>query len=187
MLTDWSVGRLTGVCSLSGTAFLPEQDVMAAIYELPGDAGFTRRDFSLPAWEQSLGRVPLADGQPMAEPFSFWRTRVRVREEKQRLLVDDDSLIQFFERLADETEPVKLQFRYVLALILLRKRILRLESEQPATAQDYPLWNMTLSLPGAAEGMPRRRVASRVSVPPIREDQIATISEQLTAILASEA
>ena len=42
-------------------------------------------------------------------------------EQKKKIFVDDQVLCEIFERLADTTEPPKLNFRFVLGLILMRK------------------------------------------------------------------
>ena len=58
--------------------------------------------------------------------FSYWKARVPVRaEKKRRLLVDDAVLVSFFTRLAREEESSKQEFRFVLALILMRRRLIK--------------------------------------------------------------
>ncbi|MEE9293340.1 MAG: hypothetical protein V3W34_00030, partial [Phycisphaerae bacterium] len=93
-------------------------------------------------------------------------------EKKKRLLVDDDVLVNFFRRLKDETRLVRLQFRFVLALILMRKRLLKYEETKRADEKEY--WVMRLG-----------KEAERHSVlnPRLTDDEIETVSKELGAIL----
>jgi hypothetical protein len=77
--------------------------------------------------------------------------------------------------LADETEPVRLQFRFVLALILMRKRILRYDGS--VTQSNLETWTMTL---------PRDQSVHQVVNPNLTDAQIEGVSEQLSAILHSD-
>ena len=84
-------------------------------------------------------------------------------------------LIGFFRRLEDETEPVRVQFRFVLALLLMRKRILQYESS--TTTDGREVWEMLLT---------HDKSMHRVVNPHLTDDQIEDVSQQLTAILHSD-
>jgi hypothetical protein len=122
---------------------------------------FRRADYSLDAW----------DGPPDGA-FSYFRTRVPIKEKRKRLLVDDEVLVNFFLRLTDETEPLRLHFRFVLALILLRKRLLRYDRSE--TEEGVDVWQMTLTTDKSAH---------RVVNPSLTDEQIEGVSGQLSAIL----
>ncbi len=159
-MQQWETAKPTGTCSVSGRQLEEGEEYYAVFFE-EGDS-FRRVDYSLESW----------DGQP-ANAFCFFKTRVPIQEEKKKkLFVDDGMLINFFERLASETEPVRLQFRFVLALILMRKRILRYEE----TVRDdgAELWQMRLV---------KEKSLHRVLNPHLTDEQIAGVSIQLGAIL----
>ena len=59
--------------------------------------------------------------------MAIWHTCVPKKEEKKKLLIDDNMLIAFFEQLEDQEDLRRLDFRYVLTLILMRKKILSYE------------------------------------------------------------
>ena len=42
--------------------------------------------------------------------------------ERRRLHIDEDLMVDCFERLEGETEPSRLNFRYVVALLLMRRK-----------------------------------------------------------------
>ena len=49
--------------------------------------------------------------------------RVPALEGGQRQTIDDDVLAECFQRLESETEPAKVNFRYVVALLLMRASV----------------------------------------------------------------
>ena len=159
MAQQWEVESATGVCAVTGRKLEEGDEFYTVLFE-DGDS-FRRADYSLEAWDQ-----------PPAGCFCHFKTRVPVKEKRKRLLVDRELLINFFLRLADETEPVRVQFRFVLALILMRKRALRYDSS--TTEDGVETWVMTL---------PREQTTHRVVNPRLTDDQIDGVSRQLTAIL----
>ena len=91
---------------------------------------------------------------------------------KKKLFVDDEMLMTFFERLAEETEPERVNFRFVLTLILMRKRILKYDSSEIKDGRE--IW--TLRVTGENRSV-------RVANPRLTEDQIAQLSSQVGEIL----
>jgi hypothetical protein len=58
-------------------------------------------DVSPEAWE-GFGRAGV---------LAFWQTVMPTHEVKKKVFVDDEVLCTLFERLADASEPVKINFR----------------------------------------------------------------------------
>ncbi len=160
-MEDWQVARSSGVCSRCEGELTEGQEYYAVLREL--DEGFERADYCLDCWDEQA-----------VEHFCFWRSRIPVREKKQAksLLVDDAVLISFFERLESETEPIRVRFRFVLALILMRKR--RLRYERTVREDDAEIWLMR---------QPASDVVHRVQNPKMDDTQIAEVSGQLGVIL----
>ena len=94
------------------------------------------------------------------------------RKAGKRRFVDDDVLIDFFLRLGEQDEPVKVEFRFVLALVLMRKRLLKYE--RTIRDEQGELWQMTLM---------RDRSQQVVRNPQIGEEQITRIAQQLGSIM----
>ena len=129
--------------------------------------------------------------------FSFWKTAVPSATTKKKLLVNDSVLTDLFLRLAEKTDPQDLRFRFVLALILMRKRILRYESTEPLPASRQPpppenaspppppaeVWLMTLR---GSEKEDRAPQPVKVVNPRLNPEQISDVSNQLSQILAEE-
>lgn len=159
----YEVGRPGGPCRVCGRDLLPGDKIMAALRETP--AGFERLDISLDCWPQFDRKDLLA----------FWQTTIPQHEAKKKLFVDDQVLCELFERLKDTTEPAKLNFRFVLGLILMRKRMLVYESSRDENGQD--LW--TVRLKGREDRLDLLN-------PRLNEQQVAEVSQQLGEILNEE-
>lgn len=161
-MEQWEVKRSEGQCCGTGEQLLPGQEYYAALIDKADS--FERCDYSCKYWEQNHPEV-----------FSFWKTCVPEPNQKKSLFVDNDVLINFFERLADETEPAKINFRFVLTLILMRKRLLKYLDTQQKDGQE--IWNLQLM---------RTKQAYPVINPQLDDAQIEEVSSQLSSILQGE-
>ena len=162
MAQQWEVESASGVCRKTGRAFVEGEEFYTVLFE-EGES-FRRADFAADSWEG-----------PPEGCFCFFKSRRPVKEKKKKLLVDSEMLIGFFRRLEDETEPVRVQFRFVLALLLMRKRLLQYESS--ATKDGQEVWQMVLTYDKSTHG---------VVNPSLTDDQIEDVSRQLSAILHSD-
>jgi hypothetical protein len=129
--------------------------------------------------------------------FSFWKTTVPIPQQKKKLLVDDAVLVDVFSRMEGKQEPQEIRFRFVLALILMRKRLLKYEGmeEVPPLPGTGPEEADTFHTPPPAPPppeiwrmLPRGEGAATVHVinPHLTAEQISEVSQQLSAILAEE-
>lgn len=160
MSQEFDVQRPSGRCAVSGRDIRPGESFFTALFETP--QGFERRDYAPECW----------NGPPEAA-FCAFRTRVAEKPARPRVWLDDESLIEFFRRLADRDEPVKQGFRFVLALMLMRKRVLKYE--QTIREGDAETWQLRLM---------RDQSLHRVLNPRMSEEQIASVQEELRSILA---
>ena len=114
----YNVAQPQGLCGGCGKAIAPEDKFTAALRETA--IGFERVDLCLDCW-QGFDRSGL---------LGFWRTTMPQPQAKRKIFVDDNVLCELFERLGSAEEPGKLNFRFVLGLILMRKRMLVYESSR---------------------------------------------------------
>src|SRR5207249_9601938 len=63
-----------------------------------------------------------------AGAVSFWTGHVLAADDKQKPRFDDELLEDCFQRLEGQTEPGRVNFRYVVALLLMRRRRFRFET-----------------------------------------------------------
>ena len=161
-MVDYDVAKPTGKCALSGRDLADGEEYYAVLFET--EDGFTRSDYSLEYWTG-----------PPDGAFCYFKTRVPPLEKKKQTFVDNEVLVNFFVRLADAEQPVKLHFRFVLALILMRKRLLKYEETIRQNGNEF--WQMRL----VAD-----QTVHRVLNPRLDEQQITTVSAQLGTILHSD-
>lgn len=102
-------------CAASGRELQPGERFFSALLE--ENHTFVRKDFAPESWQ---GPPPGA--------FSFWTGHVPLTNDKIRPRFDDDLLEDCFRRLEGQTEPGRVNFRYVVALLLMRRRRLRYET-----------------------------------------------------------
>ena len=125
---SYDVARPGGKCIVTGKDILPGEKFMAAVKETP--VALERADVCLDAWKD----------YPREGLLAFWQTTMPQPNAKKKLFVDDEVLRQIFEKLADTDEPAKLNFRFVLGLILMRKRIIVYEDTRQEDGKE--IWTV---------------------------------------------
>lgn len=173
--SDYQVARPTGRCSATDRPLVPGAAYIATLCERPDDDGLDRKDFSMEAWEAGTRPEGL---------FSYWKAIVPAHDEKPRLLVDDTVLMDLFERMASDQRPQRVAFRFVLALILMRKKLLRFTgraADQPSQPERWMLQPR-----GALPGQPGGRGGIEVVNPNLSDDDVRELLDQLGEILQSE-
>jgi len=158
-MADWEIRKTLGQCAGTDQEFAIGQEYFAALVET--EEGFERQDFSVEYWQENKPAV-----------YCFWKTKMIDPEHKKKLFIDDEMLMSFFERLGEETDQEKVNFRFVLTLVLMRKRKLKYLSD--AVKEGREIWHMRV----AGEG---REVT--VVNPHLTEDQIEELSEQMGQIM----
>ena len=161
--TGYEVARAQGRCAVCQTVVEPEQKLMAALAETP--AGFSRIDCCLGCWTN----------YDRKDVVAFWQTVMPRPEQKKKLFVDDTVLCELFERLADVQEPAKQNFRFVLGLILMRKRLVIYENTKRDGERE--VWIVR---------MKGRQDHLDLLNPKLDEEQVKDVSQQLNDILHQE-
>ncbi|MFM9957869.1 MAG: hypothetical protein ACKVZJ_07320 [Phycisphaerales bacterium] len=171
----YEFGRRTGVCAVTGRGFAPAEHYIATLVETPTDEGETlaRVDYSLDAWASSVRPERL---------FAFWKTTYEDRDDGRTRLVDDASLLSMFEQLEGVTEPRRVAFRYVLALLLIRKRLLVHAGEKAGVL----LVQEKLTGPGSVAAQAKAPVIE-VSDPKLDAAAVAEVTQQLESVLRAGA
>jgi len=157
---SYSVARPLGRCSISDAEISVGQKFMAALRETP--TGFERLDVALPAW-------PDFDKSDL---LAFWQATMPATEHKKQIFVDDETLMTVFDRLEGTQEPNKQSFRFVLGLVLMRKRLLAYEGSRMEA--DREIWTVK------ARGRDER---IEISNPKLDEQRVAEVTQQLGEIL----
>ena len=120
----WKVSRLGRVSSLTGERFPPDTEIVTALFgeeEETGEdkvrgSGFVRQDF----------RADETSEEMLASAYCVWRTRTPPEKPGDTQRLDLDMAREFLQRLIEDANPEKAPVAFALALILVRKRRLRM-------------------------------------------------------------
>ncbi len=143
MQNDWDIRSRAHVCSRTGREF-SEGECFYTLLFRDGD-GFRREDLTEEAWRDRNDNI---------EPFSFWRSKYEPPSPPPPEPLPKDDAEGLLRRLIAENDPVHANTRYILALMLERKRVLRpMESqdddvlvyERAGTGETFILANPHLS------------------------------------------
>ena len=110
---DWDISKTSLTCAACNTEFAGGQEIVSVLSDEPD--GFARRDYCVDC------NRPADDGTV----FSFWHTRIPASDAPVKRFVDDDVIMDLFRRLDGHGDPQKRNFRYVLSLLLMRKKVLK--------------------------------------------------------------
>jgi hypothetical protein len=161
-MSEWEVDKPLGQCCGTGRKIEHGEEYFGALVEV--DEGLQRRDFCADYWEKEKPDV-----------FCYWRSRLPHPDQKKQIFVDDEMLMAFFERLENETGQEKVNFRFVLALILMRKRRLKYDATRVENAKE--IWR--LRIVGGKEIV-------EVINPHLDEEQVEQLSSQIGQILQTD-
>ncbi|MBT3198428.1 MAG: hypothetical protein HN350_00770 [Phycisphaerales bacterium] len=170
MAKDYNIRKTSGQCSECETQLEPGTEFTATVSE--GQDELIRNDYCDKCAESLSEEATKA-------VLCKWRTVVPHPEEKKKLLVSNDLLVNLFERLSDSEEPSKINFRYVLALVLMRKKIL-IYDRMGVNDEGQEVWSMHFK--GAGPEPEEQLVID----PKLDEDQIAEVSDSLGEIMEGD-
>jgi len=118
---EYQIQTNTRRCALSGRSLEPGDRFFTALLDTGGN--LERRDYCAEA----------CSGPP-AEAFSFWSGRIAPPEAKRLPPIDTELLLDCFQRLAGQDDPERIRFRYIVALLLVRRKKLRLIDSEGSRA-----------------------------------------------------
>ncbi|KAA1258735.1 hypothetical protein LF1_12580 [Rubripirellula obstinata] len=114
MLGEYKVSRSTRQCHVQGRPLREGEWYFSAIIESGDD--YVRRDYSAESWTE-----------PPEDAIGWWKKRMPKADDKKLVLAPPEVLIDLLRQM--ERFPDKAKSRYLLSLMLMRKRLLRPSSE----------------------------------------------------------
>src|SRR5215510_3800623 len=111
---EWEIKCRARCCARTGRSFEEGEYFYTLLYR-DGD-GFRREDISEQAWRERNENI---------EPFSFWRSRYEAPAPPPPEPLPKGDAERLLRRLIAKADPCSENARYILALMLERKRILR--------------------------------------------------------------
>lgn len=109
---DYEIQRCTRRCAATEREFSPGEEFFSVL--IAEGAELRRLDYCAEAWEG-----------PPEKATGWWRSRMPSTTEKRMHWAPNDVMLNFFEEL--ENQPERWDMRFVLALLLVRRRVLREE------------------------------------------------------------
>ncbi len=161
-MEQWDINKPLGQCYGTGRKIEFGEDYFGALVET--DEGLQRRDFCVDYWKEEKPQV-----------FCYWKTKLPHPDQKKQVFIDDDMLMAFFDRLADESDGEKINFRFVLAMVLMRKRRLKYDSTKMQNGNE--IW--CLRVVGDKQTV-------EVMNPHLDDEQIEQLSSQIGQILQTD-
>ncbi len=161
---EWKITKSSGQCS----ACHSELSAGEAFYSLLNETGegLERRDYCPECWEKAAAE--------RSDAIFFWRTTRAERQSKKRA-IDLETVTGLFRKLADGDGTTHRKIRYFLALLLMRKKIVKLLGTGHEDGVEY----MTVRLKGEEES---RRVAN----PELDKGDMEDVKAELEAMLQME-
>ncbi len=158
MQADWEIKSRAHVCARTGREFQPG-DTFFTLLIREGE-GFRREDLCEEAWESRNENIL---------PFSFWRSKYEPPAPPPPEPMPRDDAEGLLRRLVAENDPAYANVRYILVLMLERKRLLR-----PMESQDEDM----LVYEHVATGE-----TIVISNPRLSLDQIPAVQKEVSALL----
>jgi hypothetical protein len=155
---EYDVQRCTRHCAATGRELAEGEEIFSTLTVEGGEVH--RRDYAAEAWTS-----------PPEGIVGWWKSQIPVTEARKPPLAPSEVLLNIFREL--EGKETQADLRYVLALLLVRRRLLRLEENE--TDDQGVEWLVVYC--------PRDEVTDRVRVTDPSSQRIAEIEAQLKTLL----
>jgi hypothetical protein len=153
---EYEIQRCTRHCAVTGRELRPG-DAYYSVLTAKG-AVLERLDYASDAWQG-----------PPADAIAWWKSQVPGAETRRAHWAPNDAMLDFFDQL--EGQPENQDMRYVLSLLLVRRRVMRLEESESGGGQSLSLY------------CPRRDASYQVPAVVPSEARIEQIQEELVRLL----
>ena len=157
-----------------------------------GVGGLVRFDFSEAAWDETAGGGDGGGGGSYpnrpSHIFAHWRHVMPEPTAKVNPFIDNSSLSEIFDQLEGAQDTRRLSFRFVLALVLIRKRMLvHMGAREADDAEDdRPVMLVRRRGGGGGGGSVADAPLIEVIDPGLDGRTIADATEQLSSVLRIE-
>src|SRR5262245_19286168 len=158
-MTEYQIQANTRRCATTGRELQPGEKIYTVLLDQLGK--FVRQDYAAEAWQG-----------PPEGAFSFWVSRVPAVDAARKPPIDDDLLLDCFERLEGEAAADRVQFRYIVALLLLRRK--RLKFEDTRNEDGVEILGLRCQ---------RTRKLHEVINPRLTETELAAVQEEVFRVL----
>ena len=155
---EYEVQRCTRHCCQSGRELAPGETCYSAL--ISEGADLLRQDYAADAWQG-----------PPDGAVGWWKGQIPDPKTNKMHWAPNDVMLQFFDELAER--PDRQDMRYVLSLLMVRRRVMRLEE----TRRDEQGGEVMVLY------CPRRETSYEVSVVTPDQPRIDEIQQELARLL----
>jgi len=144
---DYEIQRCTRHCHATGRELAAGETYFSVL--LAEGSEVKRYDYSPEAWPG-----------PPEEAVGWWQAQIPDRKSQRAHWAPNDVMLEFFDELAEQ--PEKQDMRYVLSLLLVRRRVMRHEETRhdeqgrELLVLYCPRRDATYEVPAVAPGQPER-------------------------------
>ena len=149
------------VCAKSGQELKPGEPIVSALVDAGGK--WDRIDFARNAW-----------AGPPTNAIAWWNGRIPVSLKSKTPTFRDEVLFECLDRLADDRTPGRMPYRYVVAILLLRRKKLIFEE-----TRKLPNGSALLILRDTRTGN-----LLEIPDPQMTEEQVSSVQEEVIATLS---
>jgi hypothetical protein len=161
---NWNIRSRSHVCAHTGEPFTDGETFYTALFEDPGTNELVRRDYSLGSWDQVRGEL---------QPFSFWKSIYEApHTDAKPEVMEKEGAEDLLRRLIEEDDIGTENTRYILAVMLERKRLLK----QTATRDTEDASFLIYENPKTGEVL-------IVRDPDLRLDQVEAVQREVVLML----
>lgn len=162
MLGEYKVGRCTRQCYALQRPLRSGEWYYSVVIEDGDD--FQRREYSAEAWSD-----------PPDNSVGWWKSRMPEEGEKKLVLAPPAVLVDLLRQM---DHPDKIKSRYLLALMLMRRRVLRAADPPQETRDEIEYLRVEVASTGEVV---------ELHVPVITRSEAEPLTEELNALLFCEA
>jgi hypothetical protein len=159
---EYQIEATTRKCVASGRELRAGERIFSVLRSVEGK--FARQDYAPEVWRG-----------PPADAFSFWASRVPAADEVRKPPIDDELLLDCFRRLQGDQQPDRIQFAYVVALLLLRRKRLKFEAARVEEGREVLRFHC-----------PRSRDVFEAINPNLSDEEMASVQEEVFRVLGWE-
>jgi len=123
-MNQYSITSVNRRCASCNQELQPGQSIYSVLQV--NDGKLIRVDYHPTCW---IG--------PPSEGIGYWKSKVPPNERKRAMVVDDETLLALFTRLEGASGSDQLNLRYVLALLLMRRKRLKFDSVEQMDGANY--------------------------------------------------
>jgi hypothetical protein len=161
-MIDYEVQRCTRHCAATGRELAPGEAFFSTL--TAKGAQVERHDYSIEAWQG-----------PPAGVLGWWKSQMPQRNARKLHWAPNDVMLELLETL--DSQPAREDMRYVLALLLIRRRVVRLEeTERDDAGREVSVLYC-----------PRRETSYRVATVVPDAEATRAIQEELARLLFADA